>query len=169
MRKAKEDLSIPLNMDKALYGTAVRLDTSSHSKSSSKVPSLLCLPACPDYSDLLFILQLQWKWTYGADVPIVLLEALAFYTEYKFLCKQIENHSKRHFHVFDALGSMGAFAKGRSSSIRLNRICRKVTAMSILSDMTFYYAYTDSASQPMDEGSRIFPAGRRGIPRDFTT
>merc|ERR1711965_1088123 len=102
--------------------------------------------------DLLFELTLQWKWKYGADAPIVLLEALAFLTEYKFLTEQIENHDKRHFHAFDAMGASGAFSKGRSSALRMNRVCRKVTALSIMSNITMYFAYTDSASQPMDEG-----------------
>jgi len=151
-------------------GTAVRLDskTSSSQLGPSKPSSLLSVPLRSSVPDLLFKLDMQWKWRYGSDTPIVLLEALAFLTEYKYLTKVASNHSRRHFHVFDALGASGAFSKGRSSSNRLNRICRKVTALSLMSDITVYFAYTDSASQPMDEGSRVFPAPRGAIPRDFT-
>ena len=149
-------------------GTSVRVTKPIDSKSLSSVPSLLCLPLGKTEPDLLFKLILQWKWRYGNDVPIVLLEALAYFSMVKYLTKREENHDQRHFHIFDALGASGAFAKGRSSSLRMNRICRKVTALGVFANMTFYYAYTDSESQPMDEGSRVFPASSGNIPRDFT-
>ena len=135
-----------------IRGSTVRIDSSAISNSDR---SLIRLTREGEQPHLIFRIIKQWRWRYP-DIPIVLLEALAFLTMYKYLAKRACFHGKRHFELFDALGSMGAFAKGRSFSIRMNRICRKVAALSIFSDITFYYAYCNSESQPMGVGSRIF-------------
>ena len=65
--------------------------------------------------------------------PIVILEGLAFLAELKFLSRNRSTHATRVFHLFDADSAYGAFCKGRSSSLRMNRTCRQVCALQLFS------------------------------------
>lgn len=134
----------------------------------SKHKSLLVVPGDDerdDDADLAFSCELQWKWRFSQ--PIVLLEGLAFATEIKHLTRRLDMHHKRLFHLFDAQSALGGFCKGRSSSVRLNRICRRVTSMSLVASLTTYFGWTDSESQPLDHASRVFPLEQRVFSRNF--
>ena len=58
---------------------------------------------------------------------IVILEANAYLLEMRAFLKQShsENLGARVLHVFDAASALGGMAKGRSSSKRLNRLCKQ--------------------------------------------
>ena len=63
---------------------------------------------------------------------------------------------RRIFVGLDSQGALGAFAKGRSSSFRLNRTCRKGTAVSLFSNICVYFYWLPSEIMPMDSASRKF-------------
>ena len=134
-------------------GTRVRIAGPSSVPKSSR--SLLKVASETERGDLTFRMGAQWKWKYGAQ-PIVILEGLAFLTQLKALTRNIGIHSSRIFHIFDAESALGALCKGRSGSYRLNRTCRQVGALVLCSQITCYYAFTESDSMPMDEASREF-------------
>ena len=138
-------------------------------RKSSNCPSLLKVESETERGDLTFRLGAQWKWQYG-NQPIVLLEGLAFLTQLKSLTRNISLHSSRIFHLFDADSACGAFCKGRSPSFRLNRTCRQGCALSICAGVTCYFAFTESDSMPMDEGSREFHSdlSQKEWKRDFS-
>jgi hypothetical protein len=60
---------------------------------------------------------------------IVLLEAHALLMALRWLASNPENFGKRIIFLIDSMALLGALAKGRSSTRRLNRLCRRVAAM----------------------------------------
>ena len=148
-------------------GTRVRVAGPSSELKSSR--SLLKVASETERGDLTFRMGAQWKWKYGQQ-PIVILEGLAFLTQLKSLTRNIGIHSSRIFHIFDAESALGALCKGRSGSFRLNRTCRQVGALALCSQITCYYAFTESDSMPMDEASREFRSdlSEKEWKRDFS-
>ena len=57
---------------------------------------------------------------------------------------------------FDSQACIGLFSKGRSSSKRMNRICRKCSSLCLAADLVVMFSWTNSDSMPMDKDSRRF-------------
>ena len=66
------------------------------------------------------------------------------------------NRPRRIFVGLDSQGALGAFAKGRSSSFRLNRACRKGTAVSLFSGICVFFFWLPSEKMPMDAAPRKY-------------
>ena len=105
-----------------------------------------------------FRLQLQYKFQYGLQTPIVLLEAQVFVLSMRITLRDQQQHGFRRLHVLDSSSSLGSFAKGRSSSRRLNRLVRKQSALCVFSGTYMYYGWISTHAMPMDEPSRNFPS-----------
>ena len=138
-------------------GTSVRVQgpqfDSSHPKSTL---SLLKVASETSRKDLTFSADVKWRWKFGS-APIVILEGLAFLAKLKFLSRDRFLLESRVFHLFDADSACGAFCKGRSSSLRLNRTCRQVCALQLFSRISCCFACTESDSMAPDDASRNFP------------
>ena len=72
-----------------------------------------------------------WRQTQHINV----LELLAFFNYLKRLCMNPKVHATRILHVLDSQVSACVVAKGRSSSHVLNRVLKRVGALSVASDV----------------------------------
>ena len=83
----------------------------------------------------------------------------------RFLLKNPQKHHKRLMNLFDSLGSLGAFAKGRSSARRLNHIEAKAGAYELAADLQVGGLWVDSFRMPADaptrEGGVVLPLPAR--------
>ena len=100
----------------------------------------------------------QFKWNFPGHM--VLFEAESFLLSLRNYCSKIKNCQTRFIQVFDAQSALGALAKGRSSSIRLNRVCRKCCALEVFADVSVVFAWCCSDKMPMDKASRVFAPRR---------
>ncbi|CAE7767553.1 mmpL11, partial [Symbiodinium pilosum] len=73
------------------------------------------------------VLSYHWK----QEQRINILEVTAFLAELRRRTGDPSEHGKRFFNILDSLVSFYVLFKGRSSSGRLNRLCRRVTAVNI--------------------------------------
>ena len=63
-------------------------------------------------------------------------------------------HSLRYFHILDSRVSACVLAKGRSSSLALNRIIRRIASILAAADLTVCPLWTISSWICSDHGSR---------------
>ena len=114
---------------------------------------------------------MRGKFCEKADSHITLLEGVTFVMLLRHLASSIsvanveqgwsvlstaKNRPRRIFVGLDSQGALLAFAKGRSSSFRLNRSCRKGTAVSLFSGISVFFFWIPSETMPMDGPSRRF-------------
>ena len=72
----------------------------------------------------------------------------------------MDNHSSRILHVLDSRVASCVIAKGRSSSCKLNRILRRVSALLLASDFYVFPLGTVSGWNFADFGTRaVCPSG----------
>ena len=101
-----------------------------------------------------------WDWksvqSYSWVQPqhINVLELLAFLNYLKSISKDPSRHSVRFLHVFDSRVCSCILAKGRSSSCMLNRILRRIAAVSFAADLYVLPLWTISRWNFSDSGSR---------------
>ena len=91
-----------------------------------------------------------WKWKDKEHITI--LETRATFALHRNVARS--SRGMRYFVLPDNTPSMGALAKGRSCSRRLNAVLRRVGALLLAADLYPYYAWTASELQPADEDSR---------------
>ena len=99
-----------------------------------------------------------WRQTQHINV----LELLAFFNYLKRLCMNPKVHATRILHVLDSQVSACVVAKGRSSSHVLNRVLKRVGALSVASDVYVFPLWTISSWNFSDAGSRAW-LGPEGI------
>ena len=105
-----------------------------------------------------YIKSVRWKtaishcWAHSSHINILeahgLLLALRWYTS---SCKKF--HSRVPILV-DSTAIVGAMSKGRSSSTRLQRQCRRIAAICLASDIRPYYVWVSTNHNPADAPSR---------------
>ena len=83
---------------------------------------------------------------------ITLLESRVTLTALRSMRKSAAG--KRVFFLLDNSPSLGAIAKGRSSSPRLNAILRKIAAVSLSGDITILCVWVSTSLQPADGATR---------------
>ena len=106
------------------------------------------------------ILSYRWK----EPQHIIILEFTAFLTELlpafltelRRLARDHREHDRRFFCIVDSLVTFYVLAKGRSSFKRLNRVCRRVTAVSLASGIIPMTLWTISKWNFSDGASRKF-------------
>ena len=127
------------------------------------------LTSIPNNFLLNFRCELQWKWSsyYSRQgvrpSDITTLEMQTFLVQARCLFRDESYHSSRLLQVFDSDGSLGAYAKGRSSSRRMNRLCRKNCALQVFVDSSFFFSWCNSECMPLDKASREFPTLRATV------
>jgi len=104
-----------------------------------------------------------YPWRVGQH--ITLLEAHAVLLWLRKLLRHSFAH-RRLLHVLDSYVCVATIAKGRSSSIRLNRILRRIAALLLFADLSLHPLWTRSELMPMDAPSRIKHRQRPRVPPD---
>ena len=97
----------------------------------------------------------KWRW----PDHITLQEGRAHLLQVEWLARQAPRHRCRQPFLIDNQALVGALAKGRSSSRRLNRICRKTAALYIYSSIRPLVIWVPTHLQPADGPSRPHDGG----------
>ena len=107
-----------------------------------------------------------WAWrslqAYAWKQPhhINVLEFNAFFNYLRACVRKPVNHSNRMLHVLDSRVASCVIAKGRSSSCKLNRILRPVSALLLASNVYVFPLWTVSGWNFADYGTRaLCPVG----------
>ena len=101
-----------------------------------------------------------WAWrsfqsyTWQQSNHINVLELVAFFNYLRACVRKPERHSCRMLHVLDSRVASCVIAKGRSSSSKLNRILRRVSALMLASDVYVFPLWTVSGWNFADAGTR---------------
>ena len=99
---------------------------------------------------------LSWAWKQSAHIN--LLEFAAFLTYVRSRASSPTFHRQRFVHVFDSRVVSCVVAKGRSSSKRLNRLCRRYGALALACDVYVLCLWSISHWNYADTGSRAIIA-----------
>ncbi len=97
-------------------------------------------------------LSVRWKFE---EPCIVILEAQALVLALKIITSRPELHAKRIAFFVDSTSLLGAVAKGRSSSRRLNRIFQKISSLLIVANVRPIWLWIPSEYNPADTPSRL--------------
>ena len=107
-----------------------------------------------------------WAWRNVQAYPwlkshhINVLELVAFQNYLRACVIKAGNHSGRMLHVLDSRVVSCVIAKGRSSSSKLNRTLRRVSALLLASDVYVFPLWTVSGWNFADHGTRaVCPIG----------
>ena len=90
---------------------------------------------------------------------INILETQAFQNYLAYLIGIPLQTPTRFLHGFDSRVAACVIAKGRSSSVKLNRICRRVAALLLFGDSHVLMLWTISAWNHSDAASRLLSDG----------
>ncbi len=97
------------------------------------------------------------------DDHINLREARALLTYVRWVLRTPRHFGHRLVVLVDSKVVVGAVAKGRSSSVPLNRLLRRLAALCFLGDLTLHVVFIPSAHNPADAPSRgVRPRQRSG-------
>ena len=97
---------------------------------------------------------LAYRWM--APQHINTLEVSAFLVEIRRRARDIDAVRSRFINITDSQVTFHCLTKGRSSSPRLNRVIRRISAVSFAADITPYHLWTISKWNFADHGSRRF-------------
>ena len=105
------------------------------------------------------IQKLEWRTVVSyrfryEESRIVLLEARALLTGIRWLASDPRHFGQRVIIFLDSQSLLGAVVKGRSSSSRLNRLCRRLAAIFLATQMKPYFLWVASSLNPADAPSR---------------
>ena len=87
---------------------------------------------------------------------ITIGEALAGYMALRWLAATRRGRGRTSIIFGDNRPCIGAFAKGRSSVVDLNHVCRKACALQVSCDLFAFWAWLRSEANPADMPSRVF-------------
>ena len=96
---------------------------------------------------------LDWQWRNPGHINQGEFAAFLVYLWYATGTKGLRRH--RCMHVFDSRVVASILTKGRSSSVRLNRLCRRAGAVILAADLHVVCLWTISGWSFCDAGSRI--------------
>lgn len=95
---------------------------------------------------------ISYRWEGKERIDILEGEAVVLGLQWYLRKGQAEGH--RVVFLVDNQTPIGAMRKGRSSSKRLNKICRKVASLVLAGDLYVDYYYMRIADNPADGPSR---------------
>ena len=98
-------------------------------------------------------IKLAFAWKQGQHINI--LEVSAFLVEFRRRTRQRNQLGCRYFNITDSQVSFHCLRKGRSSSPRLNRLLRRVNALSLMSGTLPIHLWTISKWNEADRPSRL--------------
>ena len=102
----------------------------------------------------------RWVWAVGHSYAfhheghINQLEMHAYLQSLQWRLRSQRNQGQRFLHLLDSQVSLAVCTKGRSSSHRLNRICRRISALLLCGDLYPLLAWVGTEDNPADEASR---------------
>eukprot|EP00435_Cladocopium_sp_Y103_P054778 s889_g18.t1 len=108
----------------------------------------------------------KWKWKHGrafrwkAPAHINLLELRAALAAIQWRGRRRKYHSVRTLILLDSQAALAVLTKGRSSSKAVNRILRRVCALTLALNTYLLGGWIDTAENPADEASRLFDDDR---------
>jgi hypothetical protein len=85
------------------------------------------------------------------------------------MCRRKNVKGKRLLIISDSQVTVGCISKGRSSSIGLNKIVRRMAALGLAHKVKFYMRYIRTHRNPADGPSRGKPIGYGSDPPVATT
>ena len=111
----------------------------------------------------------KWTWYSLLAAPFVddehinLLEVRAAHLMLRWRTRTPARIGTRFFHLLDSQVALAVLCKGRSSSWKMNRVLRRVGALTVAAGFLPAWGYTMSLWNPADKGSRRFSntKGRR--------
>eukprot|EP00435_Cladocopium_sp_Y103_P044009 s914_g12.t1 len=102
----------------------------------------------------------KWKWkvklsfAWRQEQHINILEISAFLVEFRRRTRQRQQLGSRYFNITDSQVAFHCLTKGRSSSPRLNRLLRRINALSLMGDVLPVHLWTISKWNFADAPSR---------------
>ena len=102
---------------------------------------------------------MAWKW--AAPQHINILEVSAFLAELRRRVRDPTGMQQRYLHIVDSMVTYFAVTKGRSSSLRINRLLRRSMAVQLCSRTSPLMCWTLSKWNFSDEASRKFEAKKK--------
>jgi len=97
----------------------------------------------------------SYKWDHVQHINV--LEFLAMFNYLRSMSNKVHLQHLRLFHILDSQVVCSVLAKGRSSSRRLNRCCRRLLPLLLGMDWYVFSIWTVSDWQYSDAGSRLYP------------
>lgn len=91
--------------------------------------------------------------------PIPILEGRCIVWLLQHLSRSQKNLHKKHLVLCDSMSVVLALCKGRSSAPAMNRICRQVAALELITGMHVHLRWLPSELNPADLPSRAHPIG----------
>ena len=95
----------------------------------------------------------QYPWRATQHINVLELTTLLNFLRMRAATGEVAG--KRIFHIFDSLVAASVAAKGRSSARILNRICRRISAVSLCSGCLVVSLWTVSGWQHSDSANRV--------------
>ena len=121
----------------------------------------------PDVAPRTSIDPSRWVWEVAHSYPfrqeehINVLELRAILHTLEWRARTTMFHSCRFLHLSDSQVCLSVLNKGRSSSRKLNRILRRISALCLALNLMPLWAWIESRLNPADEPSRRFDASTR--------
>ena len=116
----------------------------------------------PDMAPRTSIDPSRWVWSVAHTYPyktrehINLLELRSILHALEWRARTATFHSCRFLHLSDSQICLAVLTKGRSSSRRINRILRRISALCLCLNLYPLWAWVESRLNPADEQSRRF-------------
>ena len=105
--------------------------------------------------------QLQFASRMSIPEHITLLEGRGIVAALRHKFRSVDSYGKRHLHFNDNLAAVLIAEKGRSGSIEMLRVCRRIACLLIASGSFLSTRWIPSEWNPADAGSRRWEAERR--------
>ena len=118
----------------------------------------------PDVAPRTSIDPSRWSWSVAHSYPfrqaehINVLELRAILHTLEWRARTATFHSCRFLHLSDSQVCLSVLNKGRSSSRKLNRLLRRISALCLALNVLPLWAWVESRLNPADEPSRRFDA-----------
>ncbi len=122
----------------------------------------------PDLAPRTSIDPSRWIWSVAHAYPyktrehINLLELRSILHALEWRARTASFHSCRFLHLSDSQICLAVLTKGRSSSRRINRILRRISALCLCLNLYPLWAWVESRLNPADEPSRRFENAKTG-------
>ena len=96
----------------------------------------------------------SYKWDHTQHINV--LEFLAMFNYLRSMSNKVHLQHLRLFHILDSQVVCSVVGKGRSSSRRLNRCCRRLLPLQLGMDWYIFSLWSISDWQYSDAGSRLY-------------
>ena len=103
------------------------------------------------------VVQRKWK----HDKPIHMKEGRVALMSLRRESRSLSSHGKRLLTLCDNLSAVCAFDKGRCKDLSLLSLCRRSLALQLATGIQWHLRYVETARNPSDEGSRVFPSSKQ--------